>query len=189
VHLKESWCQFGFNWLNIGPVTCFAEHGNKSSSSIQRREFLPSWGAVSFSTDLLLVIYSLTHSIDSDSLVGRWATEWTIGVLEFDSRRGLGIFLFTTASRQVLGPTQPPIQWELGALSLGVKRSGREADYSPPSSAEIKNACSYTSTPPVRLHGAVLSLNKRRGTTLPVQALYVVNNEVIDAYMNISHWK
>jgi hypothetical protein len=34
--------------------------------------------------------------------------------------------------------TQPPIQWEPGALSLGVKRPGREADHSPPSSAEVK---------------------------------------------------
>jgi hypothetical protein len=39
-----------------------------------------------------------------------WATSWTIGVLRFDSRRGLGIFLFTTASRTALEPTQPPIQ-------------------------------------------------------------------------------
>jgi hypothetical protein len=45
-----------------------------------------------------------------------------------------------------LGPTQPPIQWVLGALSLGVKRPGREADHSPPSSAEDKNAWSYIST-------------------------------------------
>jgi hypothetical protein len=37
-----------------------------------------------------------------------------------------------------LGPTQLPIQWVPGALSLGVKRAGREADYSPPSSAEVK---------------------------------------------------
>jgi hypothetical protein len=51
---------------------------------------------------------------------------------------GLGIFLFATASRPVLGPTQPPIQWVSGALSLGVKRPGREADHSPPSSAEVK---------------------------------------------------
>jgi hypothetical protein len=29
----------------------------------------------------------------------------------------------------------------------GVKRPGREADHSPPSSAEVKNAWSYTSTP------------------------------------------
>jgi hypothetical protein len=30
---------------------------------------------------------------------------WTIGVLGFHSRRGLGIFLFTTASGTALGPT------------------------------------------------------------------------------------
>jgi hypothetical protein len=79
-----------------------------------------------------------------------WATGWTIGVLGFDSRRGLRIFLFTTASRTALGPTQPPLQWVPGALSLGVKRPGSEADHSPPSSAEIKNERSYTSTPPTR---------------------------------------
>jgi hypothetical protein len=56
----------------------------------------------------------------------------------FDSRRGLGIFLFTTASTTSLGPTQPPIQWVPEALSLGVKRLGHEADHSPPSSAEVK---------------------------------------------------
>jgi hypothetical protein len=50
--------------------------------------------------------------------VYRWATGWTI-VLGFDSRRGLGIFLFTTASITALVPTQPPIQWVPGALSLG----------------------------------------------------------------------
>jgi hypothetical protein len=44
-------------------------------------------------------------------LVQRWATGWTIGVLGFDSQWGLGIFLFTTASRTALRPTQPPIQW------------------------------------------------------------------------------
>jgi len=40
-----------------------------------------------------------------------WATGWTIGVLGFDFRRGVWIFLFTVASRRALGPTQPPIQW------------------------------------------------------------------------------
>jgi hypothetical protein len=59
----------------------------------------------------------------------------------------MGSFLFTTASRTALGPTQPPIQWVPGALSLGLKRPGREADHSPPSGAEVKNAWSYTSTP------------------------------------------
>jgi hypothetical protein len=46
-----------------------------------------------------------------------------------------------------LGPTHPPIQWVPGALSLGVKRPGREADHLPPSSVEVKNAWSYNSTP------------------------------------------
>jgi hypothetical protein len=50
---------------------------------------------------------------------------------------GLGIFLSTTASRTALRATQPPIQWEPGALILGVKRPGREADPSPPT-AEVK---------------------------------------------------
>jgi hypothetical protein len=61
-----------------------------------------------------------------------------IGVLEFDSRWGLGIFLFTTASRTAMGPTQPPIQCVTGNPSLGVKRPVREADHSPPPSAEDK---------------------------------------------------
>jgi hypothetical protein len=44
-----------------------------------------------------------------------------------------------------------------GGSFLGVKRPESGADYSPPSSAEVKNAWSYTSTPPIRLHGVVLS--------------------------------
>jgi hypothetical protein len=59
--------------------------------------------------------------------------------------------LLATASVPALEPTQYPIQWVPEALSPGVKRSGREADHSPPSSAEVKNVWSYTSTPPKRL--------------------------------------
>jgi hypothetical protein len=70
---------------------------------------------------------------------------------------GLGIFLFTIASRTALGSTQPPIQWVPEALSRGLKRPGRETDHSPLSSAEVKNAWSYTSSPRIRLHGVVLS--------------------------------
>jgi hypothetical protein len=42
--------------------------------------------------------------------------------------------------RQVyeMGPTQPLLQWIPGALSLGVKRLGREAGHSPASSAEVR---------------------------------------------------
>jgi len=49
------------------------------------------------------------------------------------------------------------MQWVPGASSLGVMWPGREADHSHPSSAEVKIAWSYTSTPPIRFHGLVLS--------------------------------
>jgi len=42
--------------------------------------------------------------------------------------------------RPALAPTQSPIQWVPGALSLELKQPGREADHSPPSSTEVKNA-------------------------------------------------
>jgi hypothetical protein len=90
--------------------------------------------------------HSASQEKSRDSSVEWLATGWTIGVLGFDSRRGLGIFLFTTASVTALGPTQPPIQWVVG-FSLGIKRPGREADHLPPSSAEVKNVWSYTFTP------------------------------------------
>jgi hypothetical protein len=61
-------------------------------------------------------------------------------------RQGLGIFLFTTVSRPSMEPTQPPIRWVPGVLSLGGKRPEREADHSPPSSTEVKNLWSYTFT-------------------------------------------
>jgi hypothetical protein len=52
--------------------------------------------------------------------------------------------------------TQPRTQWERGALSLGVKRPVREADLSPPSSAEIEGVELYPTTP-MCLHGVMLS--------------------------------
>jgi hypothetical protein len=70
--------------------------------------------------------------------------------------RGVGVrvpvrvknFLFSTASRSNLGPNQPPIQWVPGAPFPVVKRPGREADHSPPASAEVKRTWAYTSNPP-----------------------------------------
>jgi len=56
-----------------------------------------------------------------------------------------------------MGPTQPPIQWVPGILSLGVEMLGPEADHPHLPSSELKNAWSYTSTPLIRLRGVVLS--------------------------------
>jgi hypothetical protein len=64
------------------------------------------------------------------------------------------VLLFLIASIPVLGPTQPPIQWASGALSLGIKQLGCETDHSPPADAEVKNTWIYKS---FCLHGIMLT--------------------------------
>jgi hypothetical protein len=78
------------------------------------------------------------------------ATGWIIGGLS--PSRGMELF-----SSVALGPTQPPIQWIPGALSLGVKRLGSETDHLPPSSVEVKECVELYLCSPLRLHGVVLS--------------------------------
>jgi hypothetical protein len=60
----------------------------------------------------------------------------------------------------------------MGALSLGVKWQGHEADHKLPSSAEIKNGGGI---PPLsmRLHSVVLN-QLSKGTTLPLPFQYVI---------------
>jgi hypothetical protein len=82
-----------------------------------------------------------------------------MGWSEFNSRRGLEIFPFDTMSRLALGPNEPPIQWVLRALTLGVKRPGCETVHSPLSSAEVKESVELYlySTDTSSWHGAWLS--------------------------------
>jgi hypothetical protein len=95
----------------------------------------------------------------------------------FEYRQELGIFPFTTVSRPALGPTQPPIQRLPGDLSLRIKQPGRETEHSPPSSAVIKNAWSYTSTPQYAFM-AWCSV-KSTGTTLLLPLLlHVIKDEM-----------
>jgi hypothetical protein len=42
-------------------------------------------------------------------------------------------------AKQILGPTQPLIQWVPWVLFRGVKRPGHEANHLPPTSAEVKH--------------------------------------------------
>jgi hypothetical protein len=56
---------------------------------------------------------------------------------------GSRIFCPPRRPDRLWGSTQPPIQWV-----PGVKRQGREADHSPPTSAEVKKMWIYASTPP-----------------------------------------
>jgi hypothetical protein len=69
-----------------------------------------------------------------------------------DDHRGLipgscKIFLYSITSRPGVGPTQPPIHWVLGALSLEVKWLGHEAGQLPPSGAEVKNIGAIPTVP------------------------------------------
>jgi hypothetical protein len=80
--------------------------------------------------------------------VSRLAAGWTAEGSEYSGPGRGKFFLFSTSSRPVLGPTQSSFQWLPRALSPGVTRPGREADHSPPTSAEFKNTWIYTSTPP-----------------------------------------
>jgi hypothetical protein len=110
-----------------GKNTCMKDYTNAGHSthrtSMPSAEFEPS-----------ILIFERYKSIQQ-SQVQRTGIIKT-GVLGFDSRRGLGLFLFTTASRTALGSRGP--------LSLHlVQRS--------------KNEWSYTSTPPIHFHGIVLS--------------------------------
>jgi hypothetical protein len=83
---------------------------------------------------------------------GRWG---------FDSRQGQGFLLFFTTSRPALGPLS---LISSGYCGFSLWLLGHEADISPPFSAEVKNAWTYTSTPPYPFmawclikHGMVLS--------------------------------
>jgi hypothetical protein len=64
-------------------------------------------------------------------------------------------FHFSISFRPALGPTQPPIQWVPSALSSRLKRPGREADHSPPTSAEVKENVGLCIHSPIRPHGVV----------------------------------
>jgi hypothetical protein len=52
---------------------------------------------------------------------------------------------------------QPAIQLVPGTLTLGIKRPGREADHSPPFSAEVKECMELYFRSPICLHGMMLS--------------------------------
>jgi hypothetical protein len=58
------------------------------------------------------------------------------GRVRFDSRHGK-FFLFSTACRPTLRPTQPRIKWVPWVISPGVKLPGPEANYSPPPIVEV----------------------------------------------------
>jgi hypothetical protein len=71
---------------------------------------------------------------------------------------------FSASTRPTLGPNQPPIQCAPGALSPREKRPEREADHSPPTSAEVKYFL-YTPLGTTRNYSAIANLHTLQITT------------------------
>jgi hypothetical protein len=61
--------------------------------------------------------------------VARYSDGIRSGRPGFYSWQGQEIFLFSTASRPALGPTQSRIQWVPGAVPQGLKQPELEADH------------------------------------------------------------
>jgi hypothetical protein len=114
----------------------------------------PPW----FDTRHYIIVSILPLSWGSSVSIGTWL--WA-GRLGFNSWQGQWWDFFSLPPRpeRLWGPPSLLSNWYRGLLTPGVKRSGREADPLPQSSAEIKNAWSHTSTSPVHFHGVVLTFN------------------------------
>jgi hypothetical protein len=81
---------------------------------------------INFSTNIYIcgpgsvVGIATAYGLDGPGIESRWGRD------------------FPHLSRPALRPTKPPVQWVPG-LFRGKVRPGRDADPSPPSSAEVKN--------------------------------------------------
>jgi hypothetical protein len=80
--------------------------------------------------------------------VQRLATEWTTEGSEFESwwEQEFSL-LYVVQTHSEAHPASYPMG-TVDSFPHGVKRQGREADHSPPSSAEVKKTWVYTSAPP-----------------------------------------
>jgi hypothetical protein len=73
---------------------------------------------------LILPLFSNTIYVQEPGELSGIALGYGLNNRGFESRQGLGIFLFTTASRPALGPIQSSIQWVAGGSFLGRKAAG-----------------------------------------------------------------
>jgi hypothetical protein len=113
------------------------------SSSPQTRHYT-YWAIPALNCTAHVLLFSIWRHINlrvttklGARIAQRYSARLRAGWSDVESRQGLGIFLFTITTRPALGPSQSPIQWAPGAFSGGKAVPGREADHSPPSSAEV----------------------------------------------------
>jgi hypothetical protein len=86
-----------------------------------------------------LQVSNWTQYGNRDSSVGI-ATGYGFNGRGVEVQVAVGSRIFSSPRRpdRLWGPTQPPIQWVLGALFPAVKWLWREADHSHPTNAEVK---------------------------------------------------
>jgi hypothetical protein len=94
---------------------------------------------------------------------GYWLDDRGVGVRVLVGSR----IFFPTSSRPALGPTQPPIKWAPVVPSPSVKQQGREADHSPPTSAEVKKCGSMHPLPHTPSWRSAYLVKHRDKFTLP----------------------
>jgi hypothetical protein len=128
-----------------------AVHNSDSPTTITLTFFFYLMTSLQFPTSIALsvVLYypgnenNLVRNVSRcrDSIVGI-TTGYGLDDRRVGIRVPVGSRIFSSPRRPdwLWGFTQPPIQW--------VKRQGREADHSPPASAEVKEMWIYTSTAP-----------------------------------------
>jgi hypothetical protein len=98
---------------------------------------------------------------------GYWLDDWGVGVLV---PVGARIFTSPCCPDRLCGPHNL-LSNVPGDPSPEVKRPGREADHSPPTSAEVKKTWIYTSTPPYNFVST--------GTRTPLPYLFNIVNHFI----------
>jgi hypothetical protein len=108
---------------------------------------LTSWEFIRFSKITLFHGVHVTHIHVQRAWISQSVQRGATGLTAGDRIPAGARYYLSVASRPPLRPTQLPIQWVWEAVSTGVKRSGREADHSPPFSVEVKNGGVIPSLP------------------------------------------
>jgi hypothetical protein len=91
---------------------------------------------------IIIIIIIIIMQRDSVGI----ANSYCLSCPGYKSRQDIRFSSSPKPTRQSLGPNQPPAQWVLEILPRG-RAAGLEVEDSPPSSVDVKNKWSYTSTP------------------------------------------
>jgi hypothetical protein len=120
----------------LSSASISSTHSSYGPSSERDTSFHTTWNNM---WNCIIIINNNNIRDSSDCIATGYGLDDRMIGVRFPA--GLGIFLFDTASIPAVRPTQPPIQWISGAISLWIKRSGREGDHSLSSSAEEIKGC------------------------------------------------